>query len=176
MDNILVSIIVPVYNGEKYLPVCIESILSQTVSNFELIIINDGSVDKTLAICEEYKFRDKRIRIINKSNEGVSIARNYGIKQSKGSLICFIDADYLIAVDFLEKLLRVSDKGSFLVGCGFKVFKNNDVISEVRFNNEKTISSLYLKSEKRNLASWGWLIPKYLLVDNNILFNSLVSG
>lgn len=177
MDNLLVSIIVPVYNGEKYLADCIDSILSQTATNFELILINDGSIDKSLEICKNYVLRDKRIRLINKSNEGVSIARNCGINQSKGSLLCFIDADDLIAKDFLEKLLIASDKGSFLVGCGFKIIKNKDVRYEVRFNNEETTSALYLKSEKRNLASWGWLIPKHLLVDYNLLFekNIIVS-
>ena len=88
--NIKVSVVVPVYNAEKYLAKSIESMLSQSLKEIELILVNDGSKDKSLAICEEYAKRDSRIIVINKRNEGACIARNTGISIAKGKYIAFL--------------------------------------------------------------------------------------
>ena len=88
-----VSIIVPVYQIEKYIRKCIESIQSQTFSDFELILVDDGSKDASASICDEYAKKDNRIKVIHKKNEGVASARNEGIKLSKGKYVCFIDGD-----------------------------------------------------------------------------------
>ena len=105
MQTYLISVIVPVYNGEKYIKKCINSILNQTYSNFELIIINDGSVDKT---ADEVKcIDDKRIRLFNKNNTGVSDTRNYGISLSKGDYLIFIDADDEIESTLFEKMIKI---------------------------------------------------------------------
>lgn len=89
----LISVIVPVYNVEKELPRCIESLLTQTYSNFELLLINDGSSDGSPEIMERYAEKDLRIRTLHKKNGGVSSARNRGLEQAKGEYVCFVDAD-----------------------------------------------------------------------------------
>lgn len=98
----LVSIIMPVYNKEKYVKKSIQSILDQTFTDYELIIVNDGSTDESLTICQS--FQDSRIHLISVENGGVSIARNIGLDNAKGDYITFIDADDYIASNFLEKL------------------------------------------------------------------------
>ncbi len=101
----LVSVIVPVYNAEKYLERCIKSILEQTYSNFEIILVDDGSRDGSGAICDEYAARDPRVRVIHKANGGVSAARNDGIEASCGEFIAFCDNDDFYAPGMLERLL-----------------------------------------------------------------------
>ena len=92
MDD-LISVIVPVYNVENYIAQCIESVIKQTYTKFEIILVNDGSKDNSGKICDEYALKDERIKVIHKENAGVSSARNVGIKQSKGQWITFIDSD-----------------------------------------------------------------------------------
>ena len=87
-----VSIITPVFNAEKYLSKCIESVLGQIVSNWELLLIDDGSTDNSLAICNRYSSADTRIKVFTQSNQGPSCARNLGISQASGKWICFLDA------------------------------------------------------------------------------------
>ena len=105
MNNIeempLISLVVPVYNCEKYVGECIESILSQDYSNIELILVNDGSKDNSKNVIEDYSKKDKRIKIINQENSGVSSARNNGMKISKGKYIGFIDADDYVEKDYV---------------------------------------------------------------------------
>ena len=91
--DVKISVIVPVYNVEKELPRCIESLLTQTYSNFELLLINDGSSDGSPEIMEKYAEKDPRIRTLHKKNGGVSSARNRGLEQAKGEYVCFVDAD-----------------------------------------------------------------------------------
>lgn len=106
----LVSIIVPVYNVEKYLSDCIKSVLIQTYANFELLLVNDGSTDNSKAICEEYLVKDNRVRIFDKINGGLSSARNYGIEKAVGKYIIFLDSDdYWLTADCLEKLVKVAE-------------------------------------------------------------------
>lgn len=106
MKNSLISIIVPIYNSEKYLEECLESIINQNYTNFELILINDGSNDNSTNICEAYKKIDSRITVIHKENGGVSSARNYGLKIATGEYICFIDSDDYITFDYLIELIE----------------------------------------------------------------------
>jgi glycosyltransferase involved in cell wall biosynthesis len=104
-NNPVLSIIIPVYNVQKYLSKCIDSILTQTFRNFELILINDGSDDGSAEICKQYERKDKRIKYINKNNGGVSSARNLGLKLAIGEYIGFVDGDDWIEVDMYEKLI-----------------------------------------------------------------------
>src|SRR5690606_18531829 len=92
-SNPLISIVVPVYNSEKYLPECIESILNQNYANIELIIVNDGSTDNSLSIAEKFSENDSRIKILSQRNSGVSAARNLGISIAQGDYIGFVDSD-----------------------------------------------------------------------------------
>ena len=96
-----ISVIIPVYNIETYLPRCLNSILSQTFSDFEVLLIDDGSTDKSGIVCDEYALKDKRIRVLHKENGGVSSARNMGLDNAKGKWISFIDGDDYISEDFL---------------------------------------------------------------------------
>ena len=116
--NPKVSIIIPVYNAEKYLSRCLDSILKQTYSNIEIILVDDGSEDKSSYLCDRYAILDRRIKAYHKSNEGVSIARNYGIENCNGEYIVFVDSDdYLISecIETLVKLVRNEEES--VLGC-----------------------------------------------------------
>lgn len=102
-----VSIIIPVYNAQKYLTRCIQSVLKQTYQKFELILVNDGSNDDSLTICNEYKEKDNRIKVLDNPNEGAGMARNAGLDLATGSYVLFIDADDWIAPEMLECLLQL---------------------------------------------------------------------
>ena len=106
MNETLISIIVPVYNIEDYLPRCIESVLNQTYSNLELILVDDGSKDKSGEICDEYCKKDERIRVIHKENGGSSSARNAGINVAKGKYLGFVDSDDYIEKDMYERMVE----------------------------------------------------------------------
>lgn len=117
----LISIIVPVYNSEKYLKECIESILNQTYQKLEIVLVNDGSTDNSLNICESYKCKDSRIKIISQPNNGVSSARNQGIINSSGSYICFVDSDDLLSTNCIDVLYREMSTGDVdLVICNYE--------------------------------------------------------
>lgn len=117
------SVIIPIYNMEEYLSQCIESVLAQSFRDFELILINDGSTDNSLMICDSYKTIDPRIKIINVSNGGVSAARNVGIKHSSGTYITFIDPDdFLDDESIFEKCISFLDAGFDCVRYNFKTF------------------------------------------------------
>ena len=104
LSEINLSIIIPVYNVEKYIRKCIESILSQSFENWELLLIDDGSQDNSGSICDEYQQKDKRIKVYHKTNGGVSSARNFGIRKASCSWITFIDADDFISSEYLKGL------------------------------------------------------------------------
>lgn len=103
-DNPLISVIIPVYNVEKYLRRCIDSVLAQTYPNIEIILVNDGSTDNSQLICDEYKARYKTIKVFQKQNGGLSSTRNYGLKEAKGEFVGFIDSDDWIAPDMYSYL------------------------------------------------------------------------
>ena len=100
----LISIILPIYNGEQYLRDCLESILKQKYHNFEVILVNDGSIDSSEAICRQYVNRDDRFRYVQKEHGGASSARNYGLELVKGEYVTFIDADDWVEENYLELL------------------------------------------------------------------------
>ena len=112
----LISVIVPVYNVEKYINRCIESVLAQTYRNFELILVDDGSPDNCGAICDDYASKDRRIRVIHKENGGVSSARNAGLDSAGGDYILFVDSDDYITPEHIELLIPVESED--LVCCG----------------------------------------------------------
>ena len=115
-----ISVVVPVYNREQLVAACIESILNQTYKNFELIIVDDGSTDKSYEICKKYQSADKRISIIKQKNSGVSIARNQGIENAKGEYICFVDSDDTVSPDILKSYTeQLQTKAYDLIVCGF---------------------------------------------------------
>lgn len=113
-----VSIIVPVYNVEKYLRKCLDSLINQTLKDIEIICINDGSTDKSLEILEEYKNRDSRIILLNQENSGQSIARNNGIKKATGEYIGFVDPDDWVDLDYYEKLYNAASTNDTDIAVG----------------------------------------------------------
>ena len=115
MKSELVSFIIPVYNVQKYLSRCLESVLQQTYHNTEILLINDGSQDNSLAICEDYQKKDNRIQIINKENGGVSSARNTGLRIASGKYITFVDADDYVKEIYIETLITDMQKKGLIL-------------------------------------------------------------
>ena len=121
MDRPLISVLLAVYNVEKYIHQCIDSILCQTYENLEIIIVDDGSTDKSGEICDAYKAADSRVRVIHQENQGLSGARNTGIENASGAFISFLDADDYIDPDFIEYLFHVlSSTNSDIAYCEFR--------------------------------------------------------
>ncbi len=110
MEPKLVSIVVPVYNVEKYLDRCLNSIVSQTYRNLEILLVDDGSPDHCPALCEEWAKKDLRIRVIHKKNAGLGMARNTGMELATGDYLCFVDSDDYIAPDMVEKALAMAER------------------------------------------------------------------
>ena len=121
-----ISVIVPVYNAEEFLPQCLDSILAQTLTELEIICIDDGSPDNSGKILDDYAKKDNRIIVIHQNNGGVSLARNTGIKNAAGKYIGFVDPDDWIDKDFYQNLYQAAeDYQADIVGTGFCSFKNN---------------------------------------------------
>lgn len=112
------SIIIPIYNTEKYLGKCIDSILDQTYRDYELILVDDGSIDGSGQICDAYQKADKRIKVFRKKNEGAASARNLGLQYAKGEFIGFVDSDDYIAADMYESLFKCLEDDVDIVTCG----------------------------------------------------------
>lgn len=124
----LISVIVPVYKVEKYLRECIDSILAQTYTNFECIIVDDGSPDSCPAICDEYAIRDSRVRVIHQVNKGVSTARNVALDSAAGEWIMFVDGDDFIDAEMLDYMLRVAQTHfADVVACSFVSFLDGHI-------------------------------------------------
>ena len=121
MKEVLISVIVPVYNAEQYIKNCVQSIQNQTCSDFELILINDGSTDSSLNICKNLAEEDKRIKVINQVNAGASAARNTGLKHVTGKYVVFVDSDDYVSPYYLENLYLAAQVGNYeLVQCNFE--------------------------------------------------------
>jgi glycosyltransferase involved in cell wall biosynthesis len=128
----MVSIIVPVYNAEKYIKRCLDSVCGQTYTDLEIILINDGSNDGSLVVLQTYAASDDRIRVISQENKGVAAARNTGLRNVNGDFILYVDSDDWIEPDMIERMMNLSVKGD-IVFCG-----NDNAESEMqskRFNN-----------------------------------------
>lgn len=169
----LVSVVVPVYNVEKYLKKCIESILRQSYDNFELIIVDDGSTDSSGKICDEIKSIDNRITVYHKENGGLSDARNYGIDRANGDYITFIDSDDYIHEDFLKTLVElvvkyntdISIVGSVALEEGKSVNEiNTNKIIEKCMNTEEALECMLLR-RGFGISAWSKLYKTDLFND-----------
>lgn len=120
----MISVIVPVYNVERYLDECLNSIQNQTYTDIEVILVNDGSIDNSAVICEKYCEEDNRFKLINQENQGQSAARNKGVAASTGELIAFVDSDDIIQINYLEKLMQYMTEEVDIVESEFTVHKN----------------------------------------------------
>lgn len=132
----LVSVIIPVYNSEKYLKKCVESIIGQTYSLLDIILIDDGSEDRSLQICEELEKRDKRIRVYHHDNMGVSATRNRGIELVKGSHIMFVDSDDVVEKDMIENMIK-EQKCRYLPLCCLASFSGEEPELSLEIEFEK---------------------------------------
>ncbi|WP_293899097.1 glycosyltransferase family 2 protein [Sphingobacterium sp. UBA5670] len=173
--NPLISIIIPVYNVEKYLSTCLDSVLNQDFTDFELILVDDGSRDGSLAMCFQFSALDSRIKILQKINGGVSSARNYGIKHAIGKYLCFIDSDDWIDRDFFSSF-NINPEGDLDIYIqGYKRVKSGETIGEVgyNFNVYKDFCEFFISSEKINLLNSPCfkLFRNDIIQKNNISFN-----
>ena len=139
-----ISVIVPVYKTEEYLPRCVDSILAQIYSDFELLLIDDGSPDNSGAVCDDYAKRDARIKVFHKQNGGVSAARNLGIEKASGEWIAFIDSDDIVNSHFLNSIEDATDDAD-IVHFGYqKEFSNKKLVQLCRFGQSKKINKCEL--------------------------------
>lgn len=163
----MISVIVPIFNVEKYLNRCVESILKQSYTDFELILVDDGSPDKCPAICDEYALQDKRIKVIHKQNGGLSSARNAGLEIAKGDYIAFVDSDDFIHPDYLRLLYQaLKETGADISICDYKTIKDYKIIEEQNENIDKLEIydnySIFLLRSLDIFVSWNKLYKKSL--------------
>lgn len=174
----MISIIVPVYNAEQYLHRCIDSILAQSHTDFELLLVDDGSPDNCGAICDEYAARDSRVCVFHKQNGGVSSARNFGIEKSRGEWITFIDADDYVHPDFLASLYAQHD-ADLIIG-SFQSVGSDELWNGILPNETYGRDVLRIKLEKSEFvpnhrAPWAKLYRRDIIIDNHILYDTRVS-
>lgn len=185
-NNISVSIIMPVYNVEKYLRKSLESLINQTLKNIEIIVVDDGSTDNCSNICDEYKNRDSRIKVIHKKNQGLGLARNSGLDIAKGEFISFLDSDDDVDSNFYENLFytakkynadavwgefkRIDDNGNILEKWQDGVEKNqylgNEIINEVL---PDMINGKKIRIPK---SVWSWMYKREIIDKNKVRFCS----
>lgn len=176
-----VSIIIPVYKAETYLRRCVDSILAQTFTDFEVLLIDDGSPDRSGKICDEYVKKDSRIKTAHLlRNGGVSRARNKGLELAQSEWITFVDADDYVREDFLQQLLEKSEGVDFVVG-GYSKFEA-DVYDGFTFEESKRLIGETLRSFYRKELSlyimrtpWGKLFTQKLIEDNTLRFDTSLS-
>lgn len=179
MDD-LISIIIPVYKVEKYLARCIDSILQQTYSNLEIILVNDGSPDNCGNICDEYSKKDSRITVIHKENGGVSSARNMGLKVAKGKYIGFVDSDDYIELDMFEKLYKILKKNEAQLSVCNIYGKNEDKL-EI-YDNKQFIEIIFDQNgpqgylcnklyDKSVIDKFNLILDENIHICEDLLFN-----
>lgn len=129
MSKALVSIVLPIYNVEMYLDRCLKSIVSQTYTNLEIILVDDGSPDRCPEICDEWAERDSRIKVIHKQNAGLGMARNTGMENATGKYICFFDSDDYVELDIIEKTVALAQKNNAdIVTFGYSNVDGNGIV------------------------------------------------
>lgn len=180
-----ISIIMPVYNSEEYVSQAIESILSQTYENFELILIDDGSKDNSGKICDQFARKDERVLVIHQENAGISAARNRGLQIARGEYITFADNDDEFSYNLLEDnylLAKKNDADIVKYGVTYYTISEKSKVKvllregEFQTLTKKEIRESYLKLKKDNLLVYVWdcLIKKSLIHDNEIYFNESI--
>lgn len=180
-----ISFIVPIHNTEKYLEQCLNSITIQKDISYEVILINDGSSDNSLLICENYKNNNKNIKIIDTNNKGVSVARNLGINESKGEYVCFLDSDDYYIEDFTSNLLfKCKNNDLDIIRGWYKVFDENsityrDCSHSVSYINKVLNGYDFLKlsiNEKANeVVPWIGFFRREYIIKNNLYFPEGIS-
>lgn len=177
-----ISVIVPAFNAEKTIKESIQSIQVQTYSNIEIIIVDDGSTDKTAEIVKQLATNDSRIELISINNSGVSIARNIAIENSKGQYIAFLDADDLMEVKMLEKLVGVMSENIDLACCGYTTISEDgkELFQQRLINKIWSEENIYcaienMQETKTFNVLWNKIFKKDIICKNNIKMNSNIS-
>lgn len=183
MEKPQISIIVPVYNVEKYLRQCLDSITAQTFTDWECILVDDGSKDKSGSICDEYAQKENRFKVIHKENGGVSSARNKGIDNSRGKWVFFSDADDLLETDALESLIKGTEDGNPFVMAGFNRLSEDKTLIET--NAKEIIKEISIEDAIReqyiptDFSYQGYLWCKLfrldIIKDNCLRFDECIS-
>ncbi len=178
MNEVKVSLIIPVYNVQNYLYNCLKSAVNQTLKDIEIIIINDGSTDLSIDIIKNFIKCDERIIFINQQNQGLSHARNVGIKKAKGEYIAFLDSDDTIDITFLEKMYNnAKETNSDVVMCNYvrvidksnKVYSINRKLKQNIFSSKEAVHKIILDISIQNYA-WDKIYKRSLFIDNNIFY------
>lgn len=173
--NPKVSIIIPVYNGENSISISLDSILSQTFKDYEVIIIDDGSNDKTNDIVSSYTNSDNRFRYFYQQNQGVSGARNNGIKKSNGDYICFLDSDDFYDSTFICKMYsKIFEKKSEACYCGYNIVELESSNKKKTSFSDKNVLEKYILN-KLSIHTSGWMFKREYIIENNIYFPCSVS-
>lgn len=165
----LISIVVPIYNVSKYLCECVDSILSQTYRNLEIILVDDGSTDDCPKLCDSYAQKDNRIKVVHQDNQGLSAARNNGFKASKGSYIAFVDADDTIFCTYIETLYMLIVKNNAQIGVCAYTRAQNDLDREM-------VAEDYTLTSKKMLKEWHGRRKSIETVAWNKLYSREVFG
>lgn len=168
IENRKISIIVPVYNAEKWLEDCIKSVLNQTYKNVELVLVNDGSDDSSDKICKKYSLKYSNIKYILQENAGASVARNKGLKNATGSYIQFLDSDDYLNNDCCEKMIdKMKSENCDLVLCGMNIWKNGELLRTPHLQ-EKVFNV------KENINNYKFLHPIFASPCNKIFKKELI--
>ena len=178
MFDKLISVIVPIYNGEGYIATFMDMLRKQTIQNFEVIMVDDGSVDNSLEILKLYE--DNRNFVFHQKNKGVSSARNFGIKESRGDIFIFPDIDDVIAEDYLEKLVSCLTDNVQLGFCGYSEEKNGVVNYKyipkiVEYTDRLTFINNMVKHHGICSALWNKVYSADIVRDNKIFFDESVT-
>lgn len=174
-SKFLVSIIIPAYNVEKYIEKCLLSILEQTYTNIEVIVVDDGSTDKTGQLIDKVLQQDSRVRVIHKKNAGVSAARNSGIEISTGDYLVFVDGDDYIAHDYVDYMLSlIENTGSefCLSKCCYTKSDEKQTKSEYIEKLQPEDATALLISPDVIVGCWNKIFKRSLIVNNNIWFST----
>lgn len=168
-----VSIIVPVYKAEQYLHRCLDSILSQYFTDWECILVDDGSPDRSGAICDEYAQKDSRIQVIHKNNGGVSSARNIALQKITGKWLTFVDSDDCLYPNALQRWVEVAEKNNLdLIQCHFnREYKEGQVEGEI---TEVLTAAQYAHSENYLTCVWGSLFKSSIVKEHSLRFDEKV--
>ena len=167
----LISVIIPVYKVEKYLCRCVDSVLEQTYTNMEIILVDDGSPDNCPVMCDEYARQDSRVKVIHQENAGLSGARNAGIDMAQGQWLAFVDSDDYLAAGFLERLYQACvDTGSSLSVCRWEYVRGETIpehgTGETRvYTGREMLANLYVPDGAYFVVAWNKLYRKELFED-----------
>lgn len=179
----VISIVIPIYNCEKYIAECVESLLVQTYQNIEIVLVDDGSSDRSGEICDSYAGRDSRVVVIHQKNQGVSAARNNGIQKCSGKYITFVDSDDYVEKDYCEYLYRLSEENDADVSLTPQPYKfssctkadkteSHDDGFDIWTGAQAAVKMLYYKIV---ISSWNKMFRTKMLKENGIAFNTNLS-